>query len=217
MGIMGQRSAAANGYAEASGLGDLGLQLILPLIELRSNGRMVTTSKGTMARELQRTVGDVLFNRSDGRVYGVEVKTERQDSHGNFFFEYWSNKGLAEDGSPLLTHGWLHTLRTDLLFYLFYEDRRLYIMNFQKLQKWAFFENKIYAYPEKRQNAYQQRNVTWGRVVPIAHVARDVGCAVYDCRNGFRRIEVTTTGDSVAPYRWERKNKAEGISPPCPA
>lgn len=150
---------------------------------MRSNGRCVTTSKGTLARELQRSLGDIGFNDEVGRLWGVEVKTEQQNRYNRFFLETWSNLAEREDGTPLLTHGWLSTLRTDLLFYVFQKEKLLYIINFPRLQKWAWLQRRIYAYQERQQQAYEQPNATWGRPVPIADIGREVGYVLLDCRD----------------------------------
>ena len=47
-----------------------------------------------------------------------------------------------------------------------------------RLKRWAFgsgTEGGIYAWPEKRQGRYGQLNDTWGRCVPVDHLAEAVG------------------------------------------
>ena len=91
---------------------------LTPLIERRAfRGRYVTTAKGRLAAELQRKYGDLFMNRPNGDVCAVEIKAEREEKFGNFFFEEWSNR-LRE------TPGWMRTLDVDWLLYHFLRDAR---------------------------------------------------------------------------------------------
>lgn len=161
-----------NAFEDARGVERRSLEILRPLISQRSfHGQYVVTNKGPLARELQKTAGDVLFNKDGETVYGVEIKAEEKDAHGNFFFETWSNRAL-------FTLGWMYTLKSDLILYHFIENDDLYIIPFQKLRKWAFHQCRIYAYPERQQGKRAQLNDTWGRCVPIRDLAVELNLEI---------------------------------------
>lgn len=120
---------------------------------------------------LQAVWGDYTIIKN-GFPYGIELKAEAQNRHGNFFLETWSNRAW-------FTLGWMYKLRGDSLFYYFIQDRELYTLSIPALQAWAFGTDdspgRIYAYPEKRQLKYEQKNDSWGRCVPIADLQKDLG------------------------------------------
>jgi len=138
-------------------------------------GRFVLTDKGRLSETLQRTVGDAVASKNDG-VWGIEFKVERENKHGNFFLETWSNLAWRKPG-------WMFTLDADVLLYYFLAEREMYAIPFQRLCKWAFGDattgvkknpGRIYDFPERLQAAYLQRNDTWGRCVPIAVIETEV-------------------------------------------
>ena len=146
------------------------------LKENADDGALVFTDKGRLAKFLQETVGDVLFN-SSGALYTVELKAEETTSK-NLFLETWSNKNLydkqshADRGSNV---GWMYKSRADLLFYHFLETNELYIADFYSLKKWCFLDNNIYKYREVKQRKNEQLNDTWGHIVNIEHLQNDLG------------------------------------------
>jgi hypothetical protein len=147
---------------------------IVPFLKRISlDGRYVLTNKGNLSQELQKMVGDAVLNSHDGRIWGVEIKAEESDRHGNFFFETWSNR-------KRFTPGWMFTLRADILLYYFIKERLLYSFDFFKLRSWAFMDGNINKYPEKPQGKYSQLNDTWGRCVPIIAIEKEVGLRKYN-------------------------------------
>lgn len=127
---------------------------------------------------LQKTVGDFMATKN-GQQYGIELKAEESNKYDNFFLETWSNKKYR-------TPGWMVTCQADYLFYYFVAERRLYILNFKKITKWAFgfvdeesnaVDGQIYKYPEKPQKKYDQLNDTWGRCVPIEDLLKGISPA----------------------------------------
>lgn len=158
-----------NAFETTSNIERIALERLRPFIWQRAfNGQYVVTSKGPLAKELQKTAGDILFNSDAETVWSVEIKAELENKHGNFFLETWSNR-------ERFTPGWMITLRSDLLFYYFLKSDELYIIPFRKLQKWAFQQSRIYSFPERKQAKYDQQNDTWGRCAPIAVVSRELG------------------------------------------
>ena len=163
-----------NAFDEASGIEAESLRILRPFIEQRAmNGQYVTTSKGRLARELQRTCGDVFLNATDGKIYALEIKAELENRSDNFFLEIWSNLSRH-------TTGWMFHLNCDTLLYHFIKSDELYVINFMKLKHWAFAEETgkpghIWRYSFRRQSKYTQLNDTLGACVPIAHIEKSVG------------------------------------------
>ena len=157
-----------NAFDSARQIETQSLKILRPFIQQRAfNGQYVVTSKGPLARELQKTVGDILYNADEERVFAAEIKAELENKHGNFFLETWSNLSR-------FTAGWMVTLNTDVLLYHFVKQDELYVIPYKALRKWAFCDGKIYRYPERRQSKYDQLNDTWGRCVPIDDVCAAV-------------------------------------------
>lgn len=157
------------------------MAILLPYLDETADGRVVLTSKGTLARYLQLVVGDALLNDRDGRMWSVEIKIERTHT-GNLFLEVWSNKNLKDRESHASrgsTMGWLYHCRADVLMYYFLDSDDLYISNLFKLKQWAFGVDgnpgRIYTFPERQQKQYDQLNDTHGRVVSVDILAREIG------------------------------------------
>lgn len=166
--------------------------LVSFLKQQADNGQFVLITKGPLAVELQRTVGDGMVNRS-GQILAVEFKVEQHNKHGNFFLETWSNRSR-------FNRGWLDHLKTDVLLYYFSDDARLYSIPFAKLKRWAFGSGaapgNIYRYQERLQRKYNQLNDTWGRCVPIGVIRREVGLTEWrrgDC-SGWLRVPSDENG-----------------------
>lgn len=147
-----------------------GIAILRPFLDERANGRLIMLDKGPLARALQQTTGDAIFQCPKGRAWSVEIKTEKEHT-GNLFLESWSNRNLenadshAERGSTL---GWFLTNRADLLMYYFLGTDQLYVLDFFKLKRWAFTGWRILRYPERQQRRSEQLNDSWGWCVPIA-------------------------------------------------
>lgn len=164
-----------NAFDEASGVEAESLRILRPFIEQRAmNGQYVTTNKGRLAKELQKTCGDLFMNASDGRIYALEIKAEADNKYGNFYLEIWSNLSRY-------TTGWMFHLNCDTLLYHFIASDELYVINFQRLRNWAFREKNgnrkgfIWGFPLCEQKKYSQLNDTHGACVPIRVIERAVG------------------------------------------
>jgi len=170
-----------NAYAEASLVEHRGLAVLLPYLEERAyRGRLVSTAKGPLSRTLQKSFGDFFMNVDTETVRSLEIKVERHWT-GNLFLETWSNRNLDdreahyEHGS---TPGWLVTSRADLLLFYFLDTDDLITVPLLRLKRWAFDsgpQGGIYGWPERPQRQYRQANDSWGRVVPVDHLEREVG------------------------------------------
>ena len=169
-----------NPFKEASKIEKRGMPAILDFIRSQSlNGQFVTTEKGRLSKEIQKTIGDVIFNDAKhGKMWAVEVKCEQRNPKGNLFLETWSNK---KRGNP----GWLVKLKTDILMYYFIEPELLIVLDFRKLVDWTYGKSRkgnqyrIQDYREVEQKKYDQKNDTWGRLVAINDMVNEIGASIY--------------------------------------
>lgn len=157
-----------------------GMQLLLPYIQELSNGRYVVTNKGPLARYLQLSVGDVVYNDTREVMWAAEIKVE-ETRRPNLFLEIWSNRNLNERGRHAQygsNPGWLYHSRADWLFYYFLDTDDLFVIDLFALQRWAFgfvhtdgreFDPQLFSeeFRQAGQRKYVQRNETIGRLVPI--------------------------------------------------
>lgn len=162
------------------------------------NGQFVFTEKGHLSEILQKTVGDVLINTDEETVWGIEIKTERKHT-GNLFIEEWSNR-------KWFTRGWLDHLDTDILWYYFRDKKILYSMVFPDLKKWAFIVNnrknqpgRMYDFPAREQKEYDQPNNTWGRIVPIPVLEREIRFKTYQLQDDAP-VDIDGPGMQLALY-----------------
>jgi len=154
---------------------------LLPLLKEKAfDGRFVFTDKGRLSKLLQKIVGDAIFNDRKGTVWSIEVKAEKENKHGNFFLETWSNR-------KRYTPGWMFNCDADMLWYFFLDEMRLFAFYLPELKWWAFAKEngrglagRIWDFPAKRQSKYEQMNDTWGRCVPIAVIVEEVRHKAYD-------------------------------------
>ena len=177
-----------NAFDQARTIEQRSMVIVRPFIEQRAfNGQYVVTSKGPLARDLQKSAGDFLYNKGGpDTVYGAELKSEESKKHPNFFFETWSNLSR-------FTPGWMFTLSTDVLLYHFLDDDELYVIPFHKLRVWAFQKGRLYEFPEKPQRKRQQKNDTWGRCVAIEVASREL-----DLQPPFKPLAHFMDGEAAA-------------------
>ena len=169
-----------DGFQRAQGVERQAWHALEPFLKERSDGRFVLCNKGPMARHLQQVTGDAIFN-ADDRMWSVEIKAEKKHT-GNLFLETWSNRNLEDRNSHAsrgMNPGWMCKIRADLLWYYFLDVDKLYIFDFFKLKRWAYGcgdkKPRLFDFPEKRQEAYDQLNDTLGRVVPIDTLSEEIG------------------------------------------
>jgi hypothetical protein len=169
-----------NAFGNARLVEAKGMSALAPFLREQSNGALIVLEKGPLARALQETIGDCIFQMPEGRAWSVEIKVEEDDKYGNLFLETWSNRNLEHRDSHIArgsNPGWFLKCQADLLFYYFVMQDKLYVFDLFKLKRWAFREGRIYSaeFKEKLQGKRLQQNDTWGRCVPIAILAREVG------------------------------------------
>ena len=151
-----------------------GLAVLLPYLEEQAyRGRLVSTAKGPLSCTLQKSFGDFFINVDAETARSLEIKVERQWA-GKLFLETWSNLNLAdreahaERGS---TPGWLVASRADLLMVYFLDSDDLVTVPLRRLKRWTSGfgpHGSINARCEAQQRRYEQRNDSWGRLVPAA-------------------------------------------------
>lgn len=183
-----------NSFEHCNGIGVQALKDIVPFLRARAHdSRFVTTDKGCLSELLQTSVGDVLLNTPDGKVWGLELKAEEANLYNNFFLETWSNLSFGRQ-KP----GWMVTLQCDVLLYYFVREGELYSIPFRRLFEFCFGNGEkppmLFQYPHKPQRKHRQLNLTVGHVVPIAEVQRYVGFRKYRLvGDGFVEVRDTTT------------------------
>lgn len=173
-------------------------------LENVSDGHYVITAKGRLAKHIQETVGDVIFNDKSGEMWTAEAKIEEEDKYNNFFLETWSNLPTDFDNIDRKNPGWLIKLKADILMYYFIKDKILYLIDFRKLCLWAFIPNagkgRIYDFPLKEQKKYNQKNKTWGHCVPIKTIEQEVGFIKLFFINGeFKKEDANNKKHTTMP------------------
>jgi hypothetical protein len=172
--------SSVNPFDEARKIEKEGMKYLVPFLRYHSyNGQLVVIDKGPLARFLQETIGDLLFNeKRDKTLLSVEVKCEQSNKWDNFFLEEWSN---GKRDKP----GWMRNgLKADLLWYFFIKEQDLYVISLEALRCWAYTNNRIEDYQLKEQHKYTQRNDTWGRCVPIETIRTEVGFKKFFLNHG---------------------------------
>lgn len=159
-------------------------KILHPYLLEQTEGRLVMTNKGKLARWLQESLGDAIGEKGE-RMFAVELKAERVHT-GNLFLEVWSNRNLdnranhAERGS---TVGWMMKSRADLLLYYFLDVDILYSLDLLSVQRWLFgYGPKAGAWcsgslREVMQKRQQQANDTWGVLAPVERLRDELGRA----------------------------------------
>ena len=117
---------------------------------------------------------DLLWTTTRG-TYRVEIKADRHDGSGNFFFETWSNRELGTPGCFLYS-------AADLLFYYFVHSHRLYILPLRATRAWFMARRAEFRERAATTRVGDGGYTTLGRLVPIARVLREV--------RGVRRFQI---------------------------
>lgn len=129
-----------NAYDNANSVSARGLAVLVPYLEEVSDGRLVMSDRGKLAKWLQESAGDAVVQHRDGRMLWVEIKTEERHT-GRLFLEEWSNRNLNHRGNHAdlgSNPGWLCKLRSDIMLYYFLDADILYSIDLYSLQRWAY-------------------------------------------------------------------------------
>ena len=172
-----------NPFESRSKVEEFGIVAVTPYLESVSldNNRYIWTNDCSDQKtriELQHLVGDLIYTDINNNAHTVELKTE-QTFTGNLFCETWSNLNPRERKSR---KGWMDTFQSELLWSCFLDKRLLYIIEFSKLHYWAFWKKQIYQYPEKYPQL-EQRNNTYGHIVPWGIIKNEIGLTQIDLSN----------------------------------
>jgi hypothetical protein len=124
--------------------------------------------------KFQRVDVDLIWTTQKGR-YRIEIKGDRWQHTGNFFFETHSNR---EKGTP----GCFVYTEADLLFYYFVGSHVLYILPMPATRAWFLANHDRFEERATTTPAGDGHYTTVGRLVPIADVLREV--------KGVRKVEI---------------------------
>lgn len=168
-----------NSFKTASKLEEQSLGVLLPILLKTFGDKVFPTNNHAMSAEFQKTCGDFLARKSLGDVIGLELKAEKKHT-GNLFIETWSNR-------KWFNPGWLYSSKADYILYHFLDSNVCYVISMKALKKFCFITEstkakrpgRIEDYPEVQQAKYDQKNDTWGRLIPIEHLKTE------DCLREF--------------------------------
>lgn len=114
---------------------------------------------------------DLLWERSDGRVQGVEVKGDRNGRRGNYFFELISNLEKDTPGCFLYT-------AADIYLYAFLDTREVHALPMPATREWFLPRAKSFALKHVKTKTGAFTYTTVGALVPCRELLRDVEAAV---------------------------------------
>lgn len=175
-----------SGYSSACAVEARGQAILWPFVKERMarDGQFVLIDKGPIAKHLQETIGDLVYNcRNDGGIRSIELKVEEKWT-GNLFLETWSNYCVGDPerrAAGGMNPGWIYKTTADYLWYYFLDEDYLFICNMGHLQRWAFGEVRVdgghkrlerinLMNPKFRwvvQSKNIQHNTTVGAIVPV--------------------------------------------------
>lgn len=110
---------------------------------------------------------DLLWDRSDGRVLGVEVKGDRHARSGNYFFELVSN--LERD-----TPGCFLYSAADWLAYVFLDTQEVHALPLPATRAWFLERARSFPVKHTRTVMGATHYTTLGALVPVRDVLEGV-------------------------------------------
>jgi len=114
---------------------------------------------------------DLLWERSNHPVQGVEVKGDRNAGRGNYFFELVSNLERNTPGCFLYSEA-------DLLVYVFLAPREIHCLPLPSTRQWFLERAKAFPLKQTRTRAGRASYTTVGAAVPARQVLAQVKGAV---------------------------------------
>jgi len=134
---------------------------------LKANPETVDVKNVELDPAYQRIDVDLLWQTLD-ETYTIEIKGDRWDKSGNFFFETDSNAELGTPGCFLYTEA-------QYIFYYFVKTKVLYILPMPETRDWFMpllntFRERSTTTPTRGGSYY----TTIGRLVPIREVLASV-------------------------------------------
>jgi hypothetical protein len=114
---------------------------------------------------------DLLWESGDGKVRGVEVKSDRQARRKNYFFELVSNLEKDTPGCFLYSHA-------EVLLYVFLETREVHHLPLVATRAWFLPLAKEFQLRHTHTVTGKIRYTTVGALVPTGRVLEEVAGAV---------------------------------------
>jgi len=136
---------------------------------LRSLRQTVDVANVELDPHYQALDVDLLWTTQKGR-YQVEIKGDRVEKSGNFFFETQSN---AEQG----TLGCFLYTQADLLFYYFVNTKQIYILPMPQTRDWFVPIQDEFRKRATTTPVASHHYTTVGRLVPIKRVMAEIQTA----------------------------------------
>lgn len=116
-------------WTEACLVGNQGVTLVLPMIQLLGNTIVMSGTHPITLTNQRLGVDCITQSRLTGEPIYVEIKTEQHTSD-NIFVETVQNRGIASEG-------WFHTIQSDLLVWVFLDYHHGYLMRVNPLFEWV--------------------------------------------------------------------------------
>lgn len=123
---------------------------------------------------------DLLWERGDGTVQGIEVKGDRNGRRGNYFFELISNLEKDTPGCFLYT-------TADVYLYAFLDTREVHALPMPATREWFLPRAKAFSLKHVQTRTGAVKYTTVGAVVPVRQLLSEVATAV--------RFKVTEQGE----------------------
>lgn len=148
------------------------------------------------AKEWQQVWGDVAyFCRRDQRVKTLELKIEERFT-GNAFLEAFSNLPATRQDflQRGINCGWLFKNPAEQTGFQFLDNDSFFLLDTFNLKSWALDTQtshrpdtrpRLYDFKFTEQRKCEQKNHTWGHVVPLAILEKEVGF-LFACRNDLQ-------------------------------
>lgn len=110
---------------------------------------------------------DLLWERVDGSILGIEVKGDRQARRGNYFFELISNFEKDTPGCFLYS-------MADFMFYVFLLTQEIHVLPLKATREWFLPLAKDFPVKHTRTRMGKEFYTTVGVIVPIRRVQKSV-------------------------------------------
>ena len=148
------------------GAAERAVRLATDFLQLQAPGSLVHDVQ--VDPRFQHRGVDLLWDKGDGQVLGVEVKGDRQGRRrGNYFFELISN---AEKDSP----GCFLYSTAELLIYVFLDAREVHCLNLKAVRDWFIPRTKEYPLKSTKTRTGAVLYTTVGAIVPLRDVKAGV-------------------------------------------
>lgn len=153
----------ADKYSE---IGRQAIESVTPILQAVSYNNTVFSPTGsTLEPDLQRMGIDLLFWSSPDRLLTVEVKGTPK-SYTSAFLE------LSADlyrNRP----GWMFTVKSDLLIWVYLDDGIVYMMAFHQLYNW--YMDNYHRYELRQQLQHDTQTATFGCIIPWRDICIGLG------------------------------------------